>query len=354
MRLKRLKKSWLVEEFGRSIALNAIPRGGLVETNADQVLGRRHRSIEKAPEGSPIEDFRIEPDRDLVGKVAGFPPENSILGKRIAGGNNLRVVSSLLRLDEILAEADTLSRSGSYKSKWPEFNHFSIVGDEILVAKLDELLTAGLNSSGADAVVMTEPDQIDETWGLPSFYVIGTKREPLVKKPFLATSFLKNYFLEKKCEITPASVRTCKIFIKYDLHEYLVTTSAYHCLAFQTSHNKKIYALSGGVWFELSGNLVKSTESTLSKIPTGPQLSKWNGEQREDAYNKASAEEHGFLNFDKQNILIGGGSSKVEACDFVDVNNKVLFYAKRIANKSASMSHFVEQIRRSSEVLFGC
>jgi uncharacterized protein (TIGR04141 family) len=50
-------------------------------------------------------------------------------------------------------------------------------------------------------------------------------------------------------------------------------------------------------------------------------------------------------------VYYGGKNQKLEFCDFIDVEKRTLFFAK-IVSKSAGMSHLVEQVRRTAQLLF--
>lgn len=80
-------------------------------------------------------------------------------------------------------------------------------------------------------------------------------------------------------------------------------------------------------------------------------LPAWNGTDDEGAYNIACGNLGPFLNCDAKNIFYGGGSSQLEFCDLVDLNRKTLFFAK-IVSKSSGMSHLIEQVRRTAQLLF--
>jgi uncharacterized protein (TIGR04141 family) len=58
----------------------------------------------------------------------------------------------------------------------------------------------------------------------------------------------------------------------------------------------------------------------------------------------------GFLSFDAKNIMFGGGQSKFEFCDILHMKSKTLFFAK-IPSKSSGISHLVERVRRTLELL---
>src|SRR5882762_5933333 len=70
---QKLEDDWLQPEFGRRVALNAIPPDKLVEIHIEQVFAKWHVARERAPRASSVEEFGVEFDRDLVASVEGVP-----------------------------------------------------------------------------------------------------------------------------------------------------------------------------------------------------------------------------------------------------------------------------------------
>jgi uncharacterized protein (TIGR04141 family) len=99
-------------------------------------------------------------------------------------------------------------------------------------------------------------------------------------------------------------------------------------------------------------NFLSRINNTANQIPNPrTKLVLWNPGESEGQYNLRCATERGFLFFDAKNVLFGGGQSKFEFCDFLDPRTKTLFFAK-ITSRSSGMSHLVEQVRRTAELLF--
>jgi uncharacterized protein (TIGR04141 family) len=114
------------------------------------------------------------------------------------------------------------------------------------------------------------------------------------------------------------------------------------------------YFLSSGRWYKVVSDFVEKVNTYLTREIKAPafRLPEWNqAEQDEPAYNRRCGALHGFLHFDTRNVHLGGDHSKFEFCDFLDTRSKTLYFAK-IASKSSGMSHLVEQVRRTAELLF--
>ena len=55
----KLDDSWLERDFGRRVALNAIPKDQVVEIKAEQVFAKWHLSSERAPRASSLDEFGV-------------------------------------------------------------------------------------------------------------------------------------------------------------------------------------------------------------------------------------------------------------------------------------------------------
>ena len=56
---QKLEDDWLEPEFGRRVALNAIPPDNLVEIHVEQVFAKWHVARERAPRASSVEEFGV-------------------------------------------------------------------------------------------------------------------------------------------------------------------------------------------------------------------------------------------------------------------------------------------------------
>src|SRR5208282_603478 len=131
------------------------------------------------------------------------------------------------------------------------------------------------------------------------------------------------------------------------------TCPVYECLGYELTLNKRQYVLSSGVWYEVETNFIIEVDRDLKKLGLPKAgLPKWDGKATEGEYNLECAKVDGFLSFDKKNINHGGGQSKFEFCDTLNLKNKTLYFAK-IPSKSSGVSHLVEQVRRTVELTFG-
>jgi uncharacterized protein (TIGR04141 family) len=350
-----LEDEWLERDFGRRVALNSIPRDQLVEIRAEQVFAKWHIANERAPRASSVDEFGVEFDRDLVAAVEGVPskPLLSILGKSIRGGTSLRVTVPFGTLGSVLDKTGDLFDSDDYKKMWPEIDNVTLVKDQSLIASLENQLDAEFVTGQAQKrMVMFAPTRRDE--GSPSLesYVFGRLSKSPGFTPYLTVNSWLSFLQKEQRTPSVAEAKRSPIHLMDEFKEEIKVYTAFSCFGYELALNGQQYVLSSGIWYEVVPSFLSKINKTANAIPVPKvNLISWNPAESEGDYNLRCASAKGFLFFDAKNVLFGGGQSKFEFCDFLHLKTKTLFFAK-IPSKSSGMSHLVEQVRRTSELLF--
>ncbi|HLK53610.1 MAG TPA: TIGR04141 family sporadically distributed protein [Candidatus Angelobacter sp.] len=352
---RQLEDEWLEQDFGRRVALNSIPRDQILEIRAEQVFAKWHIADERAPRASSVDEFGVEFDRDLVAVVEGVPAEPliSILGKTVRGGTSLRVKIPFNTLPDVLDKAGTLFDSNAYKAVWPEIDNVTPVKEQSLIDKLESQLDAEFASGHAQQrLVMFIPTRRDEGASSMESYVFGRLSKLPSITPYLTVNSWLTYVQMAQKPLTVAEAKSTRIHLMDEYKEEIKAYNVFQCFGYELALGGQQYVLSSGIWYEVVANFLSRINSTANTIPNPKtKLVLWDPGENEGQYNLRCANERGFLFFDAQNVLFGGGQSKFEFCDFLDLKTKTLFFAK-ITSRSSGMSHLVEQVRRTAELLF--
>jgi uncharacterized protein (TIGR04141 family) len=350
---QQLKESWLEPDYGLRIALNAIPRNKLIEIRAEQVFARRHIASERAPRASFVEEFGVEFDRDLLSVLEGIPT-NASLGTHIRGGASLRVQLPFSKLGETLDKATRLFQSTTYKTRWPEVGNINAVRDPAVIAAAEAQLDADLANGRAlrKLVLFTPAERRDEPSQLAHSYVFGRMVPRPALRPHLRIESWIDFLKEKQIAPSVAEARMSRVHLINEANEEFKDYSVFECFGYELMLDDKPLVLSSGVWYEITPDFVGRVNRDIALIAESPTpLPPWNPAEREAVYNKRCGNSAGFLLFDSANVMFGEGPSRFEFCDFLHERTKTLFFAK-IASKSSGMSHLVEQVRRTAELLF--
>ncbi len=216
----------------------------------------------------------------------------------------------------------------------------------------DQLNTVLADENARTKIVMFTPYQRRGESVLADSYVFGRLSKSPAKSPYLtldtwidALSRIQqtpSVDLAKKYPIhileeSEGEPRSCKVF---------------DCFGIEIADGPRVYILSSGVWYEVVSDFVSEIEDRISKIPSsGLNLPAWNQICDEEEYNAGCAAAGQFLNCDAKNFHFGGGRSQLEFCDLIHLESRTLVFSK-IVSKSSGMSHLLEQVRRTADLLF--
>jgi uncharacterized protein (TIGR04141 family) len=184
-------------------------------------------------------------------------------------------------------------------------------------------------------------------------YVFGRLAKNPVMAPYLLfegwTSHVKS--IGRSPDLSEAK-KTAVHLLDGEKNE-LGKSSAYDCFGYELAFNQRQYILSSGIWYEVAIDFIAKVNALAKKLrPPKEILPAWDGKLHESAYNLKCGKRASFLHFDAKNIVYGGGQSKFEFCDVLHLGSKTLYFAK-IPSKSSGVSHLVEQVRRTAELMFG-
>lgn len=360
----RLSDDWLESDFGRKVALNAVPPDKLIELRAEQVFARRHVASERAPVASNRHVFGVDFDRDLLGAVEGVPTNAKHLGSSVCGGVSLRIKIPIPEIFTALQESAALYASTAYQRHWPEVDNLTRVTDSATIIQLDGLLDVALGNLASPQypiLVNSGPRREDEH--AAAFFAMGTlPRKPKggtrPGAPYLMLGAWDTWLNAKREKRGLLSAKNTTVFALDAGGEELYRTNIYNCLAFEASLGvgsgvSRPYILSQGSWYQTNANFVSDVEArlqALSKCLPSTRLSVWNRSDHEGAYNLKNVS-GSLVHFDAKNVSYGGGSSRFEFCDLMDPATQTLYFVK-IASNSSHMSHLAEQVRRTAELFF--
>jgi uncharacterized protein (TIGR04141 family) len=225
---------------------------------------------------------------------------------------------------------------------------------EPVVTSLDNLLDADLKSGQAkkDAVLIAPSFRRGDATSADSF-AFGRRVGNPALAPYLSFGSWEYHLQKNKGTPTLDLAKSTSVHMFDAAGEIFESRKVYECLGYEVSLNGKPHILSSGVWYAADATFTAEIDTLLGAIsaPTFA-LPVWDGKQREDDYNdKCCVKGSGRLLMDKKLVHYGGAQSKFEFCDFMDIKNRILFFAKH-PSTSAACSHFVEQVNRTIDLLF--
>jgi uncharacterized protein (TIGR04141 family) len=281
-------------------------------------------------------------------------PSVKLLGEHVRGGTSLRLDLPFSQLPEVWDKSAQLFASDEYKKRWPEVGNVRPVSDESVVARLEAQLDSEFASGHAHKklVLFTPAQRRNEEAQVVQSYVLGRMSKSAALRPYLLVGSWLDFLKEENLSPSVSAARESRIHLLDADKSEINNCTVFQCMCYELSLDDKQFILSSGVWYEVVFDFLKRVNKAIADIgQPAATLPPWNGAETEAEYNRRCATPPAFLHFDRANVIFGDGYSRFEFCDFLDQKTKTLFFAK-IASKSSGMSHLVEQVRRTRELLF--
>lgn len=351
---QKVQSDSIETNFGIKCVLNLCEKNSLRAIRRDRVTDDFIQAIEQIPDEDNIYRFGIDVDRDLLRGVKARIPENLNFGTTVVGSDSFKAEIDLSAetLHAFLSRCHQLYVGNQYKQKFSWVDNVSAVRDSILIGDLDKVLTRAVGL-GVTSLTMCVPVLL--SWDdFDSFAFQKTKRgqapirEPLTLNQWRAST----QRIRRRVQIT--DLKDSYVFA-YKQGEAGIQGKwpVFECIHGVVTHKKQPYLAHGGQWFKLSQDFVDEIELRVSKIsnsgitlPT-PLLS-----QTEGQYNVAAAQNSGgtLLYLDKQNVMFGGGRSRIEICDLLTTVGQIIC-VKPWGGASASLSHLFQQALVAAQLI---
>jgi uncharacterized protein (TIGR04141 family) len=328
--------------------MNAIPPGQVVELQARQVFAAFHRLRERAPGATGHRNFGVEGDRDLVAAIEGIAQQPTSLGARVRGATGLSIEVVPAQLAKALAEALQLHTQPARFADWSEFDNLTPVQDDDEIKGLESLLEEFLARRPKD-LVLAAPG--DEEMPAATLFHVGRLTKSPVLRPLLYPSAFYDAVDQKP---TIAAARSTPVHLyDPDRSKLEVRTNILECICFETMRHGRSFVLCSGRWYEANGDFVARVRARISALSAPKKrLPRWDGIQDEATYNVGAGKKGtGIVTLDRKLVRIGGGKSALEHCDLFHAASRTLYFVKQYSG-SSTMSHLVEQTRRTAELFF--
>jgi uncharacterized protein (TIGR04141 family) len=327
------------ERFGLIVTLNSVKEKSIrsVDTKTLESEGIQTRIQSSRPVAADNFGFNVE--RDLVRSVTG-ESQDPAFGSVLSGKDSLRV-SLKVDLEELKDYLSTFLRQfqkTDYKKQFPWIDALKEINDSAKIEKLNLKLVEEINKDEIGKLWLTIPEIIDWT-DHGGFKYSGRKKDQTLDD--IQIDSFKEYL--ENAPITLSDLTSIKVHRFSQSNEHLGDHwRVYDCLYFEHSTEDETSFLTGGKWYSVKANLVKTVNDYYkgtSDDTHGIDFIDFNHED-ENTYNQALADANGALCVDRDNIKIEGRST-FEFCD-VYTKNKSLVHIKRYSS-SAVLSHLFNQ-----------
>jgi uncharacterized protein (TIGR04141 family) len=282
-----------------------------------------------------------------------LPKSRPSLGSIVRGSTSLRLKLPINELQPALETALADFGSDAYKKDWPDIDKVNRVTDETMIELLEIQLDSALRDEKARRkIVMFTPSQRRGESIVADSYVYGRLSKNAASSPYLTIDGWISDLSRRHLTPSVSEAKKSRVHMLDESASDAWTCTAFDCFGYELSDGDQVYVLSSAVWYEVVSDFIGRTNGTIAKIEK-PRLTlpAWNQIDNEAEYNTKCALDGNFLNCDREIMHYGGGNSQFEFCDLLHTGARTLFFAK-IVSRSSGMSHLIEQVRRTAQLLF--
>jgi uncharacterized protein (TIGR04141 family) len=341
-----LKEGVVEERFGLKVVLNSVGRESFRSIDKTTLGSVPKHSREQMSRDVAPADFGIDIEQDLVSSVTG-KSNDSRLGKIISGKDALYVSVPVDKSNiiEFLTHCLERYRSHDYKQNFDWIDQIAEVRNGAIEDDLNASLVRKINQNQLDKIWMAVPEVVN--WAdLSGFRHIRAKRAEL-RDDLNMEDYLQSV---PGGRISIDALKNNYVFaISADNDDPLFRWSAFLCTYAEIDLKGKTYILNNGKWYEIAQGFTKEVQRDFSNIPDSDIALPDYTEGSELEYNRLAAQSLGTACcMDQQLIVHGGGHNRIEFCDIL-TNDRRLVHVKKYGGSSV-LSHLFFQGAVSGEL----
>lgn len=341
------------QDFGLKVVLNAVDPKQLksadVRTPDENTLQRRSQTSR----GSDQSAFSIDIERDIVRGLAGVPTDSNF-AVRVAGSDALSMDRKMEIGDLLQACADAFAMYSKtdYKTHFSWIDQIKHEREKAIIDQLEDALIAAV-----DAVVKGAPtDSI--TLAFPVIY--NPERTHFLRfKGFRSSVHYPDLSFSNYLDALANCSKTEFTRDEFDSHTVHEVDDegkdcggkwkVKDCFTYETGLNGKTYVLSAGRWYCVDVNLAKSVQDFFDAVPRLAMPAALAGDNEEIYNARLKATEPDYLCLDRKLVLPTGATSRIEMCDFLTKDKKLIHVKDKTS--SSRLSHLFNQGTVSGRVL---
>jgi uncharacterized protein (TIGR04141 family) len=340
-----LKDFCYEERFGLITSLNILEAKSIRGLDKRTLSTNPKSSREQIARASEAVDFQIDFEKDLVQSITGKSTDTSF-GNIITGKEALSVSAKIdiSNIKDFLKKSLSTFEKKDYQRNFKWIDQIKEVKVQSIIDKLNEKLIKKVNEKD-ETTWLAVPEIIDWT------DVKGFKYSRRKKDRLHDELELPDFLSESGITVTNTDdLKNAAISCWSDANDdYEYSWNAFACLNAEIDIGKKKYFLSNSKWYEINSEFVDAVNREFDEIEQkNLGLPDYN-HIREGDYNIAAAKQVDALCLDALNLSYGGGHSKIEFCDIL-TRDKRLIHIKKYGG-SAVLSHLFAQGFVSAELL---
>jgi uncharacterized protein (TIGR04141 family) len=342
------------ERFGLKTALSIIDPDNLRKIDKKNMVTVPKDTSEQLSKSGIAADFGIDIEQDLIRSITGRSIDDKIYGKYVSGKDSLcvsvKINSSSIK--QYLKVCYEKYLSDDYKKNFDWIDQIAEIKDVKLTNELDAKIIENMKSNRLDKTWMAVPEVVD--WDRVSGFRYFHNTDEELREDIDISSFMSCLTDEDKQNISIEYLKKHTIeCVGSQTQEILQHWSAYSCIYCeeQDTDEHKTYILSSGKWYEIEQEFARTVNAEfLEHKQNTPSITLPPYEHNnENEYNVQVAEKNSkYYCMDRKLINYGGSRSRIEFCDLMTADKKII-HVKRYGGSSV-LSHLFFQGLVSGEM----
>ncbi|MBD8893978.1 TIGR04141 family sporadically distributed protein [Roseibium litorale] len=340
-----LNEGVLEERFGLKVVLNSVDPDSLRSIDKTALGSIPKQSREQISREGETANFGIDIEQDLVNSVTG-KSKIEIFGRTISGRDTFSASAKIdvHNISELLTETIKQYESEVYKERFDWVDQIKDIRSKNKIENLDSALLERLKSGNLEHIWMAPPEILE--WADVKCFRYLKKRSQ--DTPDLDVAELLAAAVG--VEITLDWLKNAQIvLISSRSDDEARRWPAYKCIYAEIELGGAMHILNAGKWYQVARDFTAIVDEDFNSIPESTIALPDYTHESETLYNLAAAGSLvGSHCMDADLITHGGGHSRIEFCDILTPDKKLL-HIKRYSG-SQQMSHLFSQGVVSAEL----
>lgn len=340
-----LNEGVLEERFGLKVVLNSVDPESLRSIDKTALGSIPKQSREQISREGGAANFGIDIEQDLVSSVTGRS-RVELFGRTISGRDTFAASAKFHvgNVRDFLEETLKQYRSEVYKERFDWVDQIKEVRSKPTIDYLNGALVDRLKAADLEHIWMAPPDILE--WADVKSFRYLRKRSADAPDMDMAELLV----VAGDAEITLDWLKASQIIlISAKSDDEVDRWSVYKCIYAEIEANGAMHILNAGKWYQVAQDFTAIVNEDFVSIPDSAIELPDYVHESETLYNLAAADHLGGSHcMDADLIVHGGGQSRIEFCDILTPDKKLL-HVKRYSG-SQQMSHLFSQGVVSAEL----
>lgn len=356
---RHMIRSELIQEaFGRRVALNLLyepplPGDAPAYQRIRQVDGRtieanvRRARVQRSRDTS-FETFGIDPERDLLDRIVGVPPNRDRYGHVISGGTSLHldVALDFENLAGLLQNVLAVHERSTYRTHFSWVDKIRPVRDADLVSELRDR-AAEMIRDGEDGLDLAPPEIVD--WDHVSSFTFEVGNQPTEHADLKLSGYVAAVD-GSRTTVSGSRLTTHKIAVRDGDGTLVTRWPVFKCVFGEVVHRNERFIVDEGRFYRVDVDYLAELDEYVAQLPSPTVvLPATTADVHEDVYNSAAAGFPDRLLLDRKNVWPAAGTTAIEVCDVLTAEGELVHVKRKLG--SSDLSHLFGQGYVSAEAI---